>query len=39
MTDKLWNELKRRAGAIYAELHSMKIDVAQARPDALRLAA
>src|SRR5260221_4614406 len=39
MTDRLWNDLKVKAGAVYAELHSMKIDAAQAKPEILKLVA
>jgi hypothetical protein len=39
MTDRLWNELQQKAGAVYAELHSMKIDAAQAKPEILKLVA
>lgn len=27
--DSLWNELQKKSGAIYAELHSLRLDVAQ----------
>lgn len=39
MTDKLWNELRQKAGAIYAELHTLKVDVAEAKPELLKLVA
>lgn len=39
LNEKLWAELQDKAGAIYAELHSLRLDVAEAKPDALKIAA
>ena len=38
LTPKLWAELQK-IGAVYAELHSMKLDVAIAKDDILKLVA
>jgi hypothetical protein len=35
----LWAELQQKAGAIYAELHSLRLDVAEAKPETLKLVA
>lgn len=39
LNGRLWAELQQKAGAIYAELHTLKLDVAQAKPDVLKLVA
>jgi hypothetical protein len=39
LNDELWGVLKEKAGAIYAELHSLRLDVAEARPETLKLVA
>jgi hypothetical protein len=39
LTPKLWKDLQEKCGAVYAELHSMRVDVAQAKPDNLKLVA
>ncbi|MGZ5034534.1 MAG: hypothetical protein ACXWAC_15160 [Usitatibacter sp.] len=39
LNDKLWAELRQKAGAIYAELHSLKVEAAEAKPSNLKLVA
>lgn len=39
LTEKLWGELKEKAGAIYAELHSLRVESAEEKPDTLKLVA
>ena len=39
LNDRLWAELQQKAGAIYAELHSLRLDVAEEKQDSLKLVA
>ena len=39
LNDKLWTELQAKCGAVYAELHSMKLDIAQEKPEIMKLVA
>ena len=39
LNDKLWKELQEKCGAVYAELHSMKLDVAEEKPEIMKLVA
>jgi ABC-type proline/glycine betaine transport system substrate-binding protein len=39
LTAKLWKELQEKCGAVYAELHNMKLDLAEAKPEIMKLVA
>jgi hypothetical protein len=39
LNSKLWKELQEKCGAVYAELHSMKLDLAEAKPEIVKLVA
>ena len=39
LTEQIWTDLQEKCGAIYAELHSMRLDVAQETPGVVRLVA
>ena len=39
LTEQIWADLQAKSGAIYAELHCMKLDIAQETPDVVRLVA
>lgn len=39
LNERLWRELQEKAGAIYAELHSLKVEAAEAQPSNLKLVA
>ena len=39
MTDELWREIREKSGAVYAELHCIRVDAAESREEVLRLVA
>lgn len=39
LNEKLWQDLQVMAGAVYAELHSMKLDLAGEKPEIMKLVA
>ena len=39
LNDRLWKELQVKCGAVYAELHSMKLDIAEEKPEIMKLVA
>lgn len=39
LNDQLWATLQEKAGAIYAELHSLKVEAAEQKPSNLKLVA
>ncbi len=39
LDEKLWAILQEKAGAIYAELHNLRLDVAAEKPEVLKLVA
>jgi hypothetical protein len=39
LDSRLWTTLREKAGAVYAELHSLRLDVAVEKPEVLKLVA